>query len=96
MGHPKGPLGWQIFWRTWRVLEQPSKAFSPTLTESGMAKVVKELQPAKAQYPILVTVSGSVRLVKELQLRKAQGSMAVADSGRVKLVKELQLQKVPA
>ena len=38
------------------------------VTESGMVKLVKELQSRKVQSPMWVTEFGMVKLVKELQL----------------------------
>ena len=37
------------------------------VTESGMAKFTKELQPRKAQSPMWVTESGMAKFTKELQ-----------------------------
>jgi len=60
-----------------------------------MSNLVKELQPAKAYFPIDVTLAGIVKLLKALHSPKAQSFMHVTDSGTVKLVKELQPKKAP-
>ena len=60
-----------------------------------MAKFAKELQSAKALFPMWVTESGMVKFVKELQLVKAKSTMWVTELGMVKLAKGLQPQKAP-
>ena len=40
------------------------------VTESGMVKLAKERQPAKAQSPMCITEFGMVKFTKELQLAK--------------------------
>jgi hypothetical protein len=60
-----------------------------------MSNLVKELQPAKAYFPIDVTLAGIVKLLKALHSPKAQSFMHVTDSGTVKLVKEMQPKKAP-
>ena len=41
------------------------------VTEFGIVKLVKEVQPEKADSEIFVTESGIVKLVKEVQFWKA-------------------------
>ena len=42
------------------------------VTESGMVKLTKELQPAMAIFPMWATESGMVKFAKELQPLKAK------------------------
>ena len=55
-----------------------------------MVKLVKPLQPSKADLAIEVTLEGMVKLVKPLQYSKADLPIEVILEGRVKLVKPLQ------
>jgi len=66
---------------------------SMAVTDSGMIKLVKELQLLKAPAPMAVIDSGIAKLVKELQPAKALVPMVVRDCERVNLVKELQSWK---
>ena len=58
-----------------------------------MVKLVKPLQPSKADQPIIVTLEGMVKLVKPLQPEKADRSIEVTLEGITKLVKPLQPSK---
>ena len=79
---------------------QPSKApSSPSqmaVTDSGKVMIAKELQPAKADFPMSVTDSGIAMLAKELQPSKAAVRIAVTE-GWWRLPKTCTLQsgKVP-
>lgn len=52
--------------------------------------VVKELQPIKALFPIVVTELGMVREVIELKLENVASSIVVMEVGMVREVKERQ------
>ena len=62
------------------------------VTESGMVTECKELQPAKALFPMLVTELGMVMDRKEPHCAKALFPMLVTESGMVTECKELQMK----
>jgi hypothetical protein len=63
-------------------------------TAFGCVKFVKELQPSKVRFIILVLIDfGIFKLDKERQSAKATSPISVMDSGIVKLVNELQPAK---
>lgn len=71
---------------------QPLRTLAPRKdTESGMVKVVKDLQSLKAHASIRVNFElGSLKLVNEMQPLNACDPMRHTESGMDKLVKDLQ------
>ena len=60
-----------------------------------MSKLVRELQPSKARYPIRVTELGMLKLLSAVHLWKASSEMLVTESGMVTLSKEIQPRNAP-
>ena len=73
---------------------QTEKTEVPKMTtESGISRLMRELQPLNASSPMQFT-EPKVRLVSELQSLKALNSILVTEAGIVRLVSELQPLKV--
>ena len=66
------------------------------VTLPGIVTLVRPLQPANADLPMLVTPFGIVTLVSPRQPENAQSPMIVTLSGIVTLVSPLQFSNTPA